>query len=55
MEGNRVLRRCLKSQLQADLDAASRAGETIKAARAIGAKDILETVLDVPVKYLKTG
>ena len=36
-----------------DLQAAARAGEAIKAARVAGQLDILETVLDVPNKFLK--
>ena len=48
-------RRSLKTQLQADLMSAGRAGEPIKAASATGALDILNVLLDVPVKYLKGG
>lgn len=43
----------LRSRLLVDLQAAARAGEAIKAARVAGQLDILETVLDVPNKFLK--
>ena len=43
----------LRGRLLADLQAAARAGEAIKAARVAGQLDILETILDVPVKFLK--
>ena len=45
---------CLKSRLLADLQAASRAGDSIKAAQFVGQLDFLNVVLDVPVKYLKS-
>ena len=45
--------RSLKTKLQADQDSASRAGDAIKAAYALGAKEILNVVLDIPDKYLK--
>ena len=53
MEGNRLVRQCLKSKLQADLLAAGRAGDGIKAAKVSGQLDILDVVVELPVKYLK--
>jgi hypothetical protein len=44
---------CLKDRLQADLLAAARDGDSIKAAKVAGQIDIIQTILDVPVKYLE--
>ncbi len=45
----------LRNRLRADLEAAGRTGEAIKSARAVGQIDLLETVLEVPVKYIRAS
>ena len=42
-----------KTRLQNDLQSSARAGEAIRSAMFSGQIEILERVLDVPVKYLK--
>lgn len=43
----------LKDQIQRNLQAETRRGDSIKAAQYVGQLDILEVVLDVPNKELK--
>ena len=53
MVGNQLVHQSLKGKLQADLLAAGRSGDGIKAARVSGQLDILDVVFDVLPKYLK--
>lgn len=53
VEGDRVLRQSLRTKLLVDLQSAGRSGDGIKAAAATAQLDLLNVILDVPVKYLK--
>lgn len=52
---NKLERRSLRGKLQADLLVAGRDGDGLKAAKATAGLDLLDVILDVPVKYLKGG
>lgn len=53
LQGDRVSRPCLKSQLQSKLEAAGRKGDGIECAKFAGQLEILRTIFLIPEEELK--